>query len=155
MESAMITVSTHTGVSNVDLTYNTTNCCVFWGNVCNCFVPKFMPKCTSRLTTCLWYYEFCRSHSVVQLLVSATKPRQHWSQTHLSPLVEPDTAANAPSGCSHWQGKWYFNDHDTGASLTVKAIRFVDQIKQVVLNATLKNTLTIYHKNFVASICVQ
>ena len=31
-----------------------------------------------------------------------------------APPVRPDTAANAPSGCSRWQGKWYFNDHTTG-----------------------------------------
>ena len=28
--------------------------------------------------------------------------------------VKPDSAANAPSGCSRWSGKWYFNDNPTG-----------------------------------------
>ena len=31
-----------------------------------------------------------------------------------APLVEPDTAANAPRGCSRCRWKRYFNDHATG-----------------------------------------
>ena len=69
------------------------------------------------------------------------------------PPVEPDddTAANVLVGKGSGTSTTTLR-----ASLTVKASRFVDQIKQVALNATtLKNTLTIYHKNFAASICVQ